>query len=429
MAVTYFAYGSNLLSRVFDEVCPGSRPVGPAMLRGYRLAFTRRSTVWQSGVADIVAAPGMFTWGMVYIIDEDGLAALDKKEGCGSAYDRIEVDVQLEDRSTVKAITYTVIDKAAQEIPPSDAYFGTLLEGAQERGLPETYIHFLNTLRADELRWAGEGLLVMPTGTRFEAHGMNLVKVSPRTASREKLGRMAVVVYDGKPALCKVITLGDLDDSTCQLDQSIRQALGFPGKRCHGSFVTIRPVKGRPHLFPLIRPRSLILPVTYASWADSEKNICVLHPNNIALLGLEEGEYVKMLGAALQDDGRYVIRQHSRRVFSGTADQIYTGEGLGRAAYPQIDRLYMDADGRQEIEASVGTPVIIRPDVWRLFASRSLFYGIALFLSLDALLTLTNEMDSFFGGSLIARLGFSLAVGVVVTIVFSLFDIRGRVKY
>jgi hypothetical protein len=73
--------------------------------------------------------------------------------------------------------------------------------------------------------------------------------------------------------------------------------------------------------------------------------------------------------------------------------------------------------------------VIIRPDVWRLFASRSLFYGIALFLSLDALLTLTNEMDAFFGGALIARLGFALAVGVVVTTVFSLFDIRGRVKY
>jgi hypothetical protein len=38
-------------------------------------------------------------------------------------------------------------------------------------------------------------------------------------------------------------------------------------------------------------------------------------------------------------------------------------------------------------------------------------------------------MDTLFGGSLIARLGFSLAVGVVVTMVFSLFDIRGRVKY
>jgi hypothetical protein len=42
---------------------------------------------------------------------------------------------------------------------------------------------------------------------------------------------------------------------------------------------------------------------------DSEKNICVLHENNIRLLGLAEGEYVRISTVRLDKNNQYQIRE------------------------------------------------------------------------------------------------------------------------
>jgi gamma-glutamylcyclotransferase len=138
----YFAYGSNMAPTVMARLCPGHRCLGVARLDGYRLAFTRRSVRTGSGVADIVAAPGSTVWGVVYEIDEEDLAALDRKEGHGWAYVREHVTVRLESGTEQQAVAYAVRSKEP-DVPPSPEYLGGLIAAARERRLPVTYVRNL----------------------------------------------------------------------------------------------------------------------------------------------------------------------------------------------------------------------------------------------------------------------------------------------
>jgi gamma-glutamylcyclotransferase (GGCT)/AIG2-like uncharacterized protein YtfP len=101
------------------------------------------------GVADVVFDPGQTVWGVLYELDREGLRALDRKEGNGWAYERQHRRVQLlADGSEHDAITYTVLHKEAQEVPPSPAYLERLITAARRRGLPEGYIATLTARSA-----------------------------------------------------------------------------------------------------------------------------------------------------------------------------------------------------------------------------------------------------------------------------------------
>lgn len=139
----YFAYGSNMASRVMQEHCPGQMVIGRARLADYRLAFTRHSPVWGAGVADVVTDWGHEVWGVLYKIDKLCLMALDIKESYGVGYTRIACTVVLDDGTRERALTYTVIKKLPYAVPTSYAYLDTVIEGALEHDLPPDYIDFL----------------------------------------------------------------------------------------------------------------------------------------------------------------------------------------------------------------------------------------------------------------------------------------------
>jgi hypothetical protein len=104
MTVDYFTYGSN----VDDELMQ----------------------------ADVVFDPGA-----LYELDREDLRTLDLKEGNGWAYERQHRRVQLlADGSGHDAITYTVLRKEAQEVPPSRAYLERLITAARRLDLPDRYI-------------------------------------------------------------------------------------------------------------------------------------------------------------------------------------------------------------------------------------------------------------------------------------------------
>jgi gamma-glutamylcyclotransferase (GGCT)/AIG2-like uncharacterized protein YtfP len=148
MTAHYFAYGSNLATRIMEEWCPGARYLGPARLDGFRLAFLRRSTRWKAGAADVVPAEGHVVWGALYRVGETELDALDAKEFVAdSGYRRREV-VVVHDGSEVAAATYEVVDKAEDELTPKAEYLALMLEGARERGLPEAWLDELRSLPA-----------------------------------------------------------------------------------------------------------------------------------------------------------------------------------------------------------------------------------------------------------------------------------------
>ena len=167
----YFAYGRNMGSEAMRAAGPGHGYVGRAELRGHRLAFTRRSLLTGTGVADIVRAPERSVWGALYELDEAALAAIDAKEGNGWAYERRPVRViatsaggrsatperagsdvgdgeGVEAVEQLEAFAYAVIAPDGAHVQPSDEYVAALLRGARERGLPAAYVAELTALAA-----------------------------------------------------------------------------------------------------------------------------------------------------------------------------------------------------------------------------------------------------------------------------------------
>jgi gamma-glutamylcyclotransferase len=149
MTIKYFAYGSNMDEEVMQACCPTHRFIGAARLDDHRLAFTRRSVRTGTGVADAVFDRGQTVWGALYELDPEDLRKLDRKEGSGWAYEQQRCRVHLfADGSEQDSITYTVLQKEREEIPPSRAYLKRLITAARRRGLPEQYIASLTR------RWA-----------------------------------------------------------------------------------------------------------------------------------------------------------------------------------------------------------------------------------------------------------------------------------
>jgi gamma-glutamylcyclotransferase (GGCT)/AIG2-like uncharacterized protein YtfP len=147
MAFDYFAYASNMAPAVIMRLCPQHRYLGVARLADHRLAFTRRSVRTRTGVADIVQAPGETVWGVLYEIDDNGLAAIDRKEGHDWAYTRVTLPVRLEAGGPERtAVTYTVRFKEPAQVPPAREYLDLVIAAARERGLPGPYIERIGTI-------------------------------------------------------------------------------------------------------------------------------------------------------------------------------------------------------------------------------------------------------------------------------------------
>ncbi|MCF6093111.1 gamma-glutamylcyclotransferase [Microaerobacter geothermalis] len=131
----YFAYGSCMNRQSFSQNVPKYKVVGKAELENYRVGFTRRSKNWNDrGVADILYETGSVTEGVLYLIPHYHLKDLDIREGAGEhlinpAYRRILVNIKI-DNLTIPAYTYEVVQREKNEIPPSEEYARTIIEGA-----------------------------------------------------------------------------------------------------------------------------------------------------------------------------------------------------------------------------------------------------------------------------------------------------------
>ena len=71
----YFAYGSNMFQDQMNERCPDHKYFGYGILKGFRWIITER------GYANIIKSEKDEVHGVVYRINEEDEAALDKAEG------------------------------------------------------------------------------------------------------------------------------------------------------------------------------------------------------------------------------------------------------------------------------------------------------------------------------------------------------------
>lgn len=131
MNVLYFAYGSCMSPDDLARDVADFELVGPALVRGFRLGFTRYSRARRGGVADLVPDMAGIVEGVLYRLPVQQLAALDEREGAPDNYRRDFIAVRTPDgRIYDGVLTYVVADKSLEEIAPHPDYVATILTGA-----------------------------------------------------------------------------------------------------------------------------------------------------------------------------------------------------------------------------------------------------------------------------------------------------------
>lgn len=143
MTDLYFGFGSNLDHADWSRFCrargydPESlKPVGPATLPGETLVFDYRSTRRQCGALNIRATPGASVDGYLFVIDGDGWAALDVKEGHPHLYRREIVTVRDAAGRAIAAQTYRVVpEQRIGFCAPNAAYLAVCRAGRARYGV------------------------------------------------------------------------------------------------------------------------------------------------------------------------------------------------------------------------------------------------------------------------------------------------------
>ena len=436
LPIRYFAYGSNMHGDEMVKAGGRFEKIGVARLDDYRLAFTRRSKCWGAGVADVVESKRLSVWGVLYSIDEVALSGLDHKEGYkgpdanDNAYVRQWVTVCLAGGPQFQALTYVVTEKLKDELAPNPEYLERLVSGALQNNLDKDYIAFLQAIGQETDSDFRRGVLVKPTTTRQGARGTPIIRVSEQVG-QFKQGRLCAIEYGKRTALAVTIRCGDVAANECELDQSIRTSLAAKSRFTFGFFVRLSQTDEHPNHWLVFQPRTLALPLHRPSILDSEKNICILHSKNIALMGVQEGSYVTITAAGRTPTGRYVVRKITRRVFSGSDAKLHQPENE-ELPYPTAQKLYLDLDGRLALGLSRdddAAPVLINPTMSRVFLENIMRYGITLLVGLLAIQPLVDVLRTTMCWSPItgALLTGTFAIGM--TCVLTIFDLRSRVHY
>ncbi len=128
----YFAYGANILLDGMVDRCPGARLVGPARLGGHRFRITRH------GVATVVEAPDAAVWGLLWMLTDEHLQALDRFEGVAHGfYRRALRPVAPGSGPPVDAVIYVAAD--AEPGRPRSGYLEPIVAAAGVHGFPVPY--------------------------------------------------------------------------------------------------------------------------------------------------------------------------------------------------------------------------------------------------------------------------------------------------
>ena len=154
MSVLYFAYGSNMSLKQIQDRCPDCKKVAIGVLRDHNLVFLSYSKNRKCGVASIEVSQGDEVWGVVYELSDADLAKLDKCEGYNphhaphkNSYNRASISVNLcgHLERQCNCLTYFATVQAGTFLP-NEEYKRAIQRGAEENGLPESYIDKLRDI-------------------------------------------------------------------------------------------------------------------------------------------------------------------------------------------------------------------------------------------------------------------------------------------
>src|SRR5438552_11767871 len=144
----YFAYGSALSKRHIGEWAAEHgvdarlfARGAPAVLRGYRLVFDVESRFWGGNVADLAEDKDGTVHGVLFEIPPPAREAIFRKEGVATGLSQeIDVTIEVEGKQIAAKAFVARPEKRTEPGPASGRLMTYLVEGAQERGLPQSWI-------------------------------------------------------------------------------------------------------------------------------------------------------------------------------------------------------------------------------------------------------------------------------------------------
>ena len=128
----YFAYGSNMLLEQMNERCPNHTYFGYGILKGFRWIITER------GYANIIKSEADEVHGVVYRINEEDEASLDKAEGVHKGLywketHRVEID-----KTNYPCLVY--VDPIIAAGQAKEEYVGRINDGVADAELNPEYV-------------------------------------------------------------------------------------------------------------------------------------------------------------------------------------------------------------------------------------------------------------------------------------------------
>lgn len=144
----YFGFGSNMSTLSLRAKGVEPRASKKAVLHGWRLRFNVQHFFrHEGGVGNIenTGNPHDRVLGVLHDCPDEALPLLDSAEAYGHGYDRIEVEVKLDNTPSgngpgVTALTYVGMPQFIDdECLPSRRYLNIVLEGARQAGLDADY--------------------------------------------------------------------------------------------------------------------------------------------------------------------------------------------------------------------------------------------------------------------------------------------------
>lgn len=134
----YLAYGSNLNHNQMRMRCPGAKPLGTAVIEGYRLLFKGSKT---GAYLTIEPAEGHYVPVAVWQVTEADEKALDRYEGYPTFYYKTDIKVTYHGIlsnmiRTCRAFVYIMHEDRAIGVP-STYYVSTCLQGYRDFGFDE----------------------------------------------------------------------------------------------------------------------------------------------------------------------------------------------------------------------------------------------------------------------------------------------------
>lgn len=155
--VFIFAYGPNMLEHAVQETAPSARSVGMARLKGYEIRWHTISADG-SGKCNIAFSRNeeAEVYGIVYEIPAIEKAMLDRVEALGGYRER-QVVVELDGLGPKMEMAVSVYcaGQVNQRLRPYAWYKDMVVDGARQRGLPDSYVSALVAVEAIDDRRPG----------------------------------------------------------------------------------------------------------------------------------------------------------------------------------------------------------------------------------------------------------------------------------